>query len=206
MGVIGAGISINGPSGIDTASLVDQLTALEQQKVTTVQDQVTQYQVQISAYSQLKSNLATLQTAVNGFNSDSSFDIFKSDSSDSSIVTLQGGVGAVEGQYNIGVFQLARSEKMISKDNLITSQSNSLSSQGITVGDISIDGTKITIDANDTIQDVRSKINNATDSQGNPLNVNASVLQMSSSDYRLVLTAKNTGSTASTIKTLPEAP
>ena len=195
MGVIGAGISINGPSGIDTASLVDQLTALEQQKVTTVQNQASKYQVQVSAYSQLKSNLTTVQTAINALNSNSSFDVFKSDSSDSTIATLQGGVGAVEGQYDIGVYQLAGSEKMISKDNLITSQSASLSSQGVTVGDISIDGTKITIDANDTIQDMRSKINSATDAAGNELNVSASVIKISSTDYRLVLTAKNTGST-----------
>ena len=44
MGVIGGGISINGPSGIDTASLVDALTAIEQQKVTDIQTQVTKYQ------------------------------------------------------------------------------------------------------------------------------------------------------------------
>jgi len=75
MGVIGAGISINGPSGIDTASLVDQLTALEQQKVTTVQNQASKYQVQVSAYSQLKSNLTTVQTAINALNSNSSFDV-----------------------------------------------------------------------------------------------------------------------------------
>ncbi len=195
MGVIGGGISINGPSGIDDASIIDQLTALQQQGVTTVQNQVAQYQVQISDYSQLKSDLAAVQTAVNALNSDSAFDVFTSDSSDSSVATVQGGDGAEAGQYNIGVYQLATAETMISKDNLITSQTTSLASQGITVGDISIDGTKITIDANDTIQDVRSKINNATDSQGNPLNVSASVLQVSSSDYRLVLTAKNTGST-----------
>ena len=94
MGVIGAGISINGPSGIDDASIIDQLTALEQQKVTTVQTQVSQYQVQISAYSKLKSDLAAVQTAVNALNSDSAFDVFTSQSSDSSVATVQGADGA----------------------------------------------------------------------------------------------------------------
>lgn len=195
MGVTGAGISINGPSGIDTASIVDQLTALEQQNVTTVQNQAAQYQVQINAYSQLKSNLANVQTAVNALNSNSAFDVFTPTSSDSTVVTLQGGVGAVEGQYDISVSQLATSEKMISKDNLITNQSATLLSQGVNVGDISIDGTKITIDAGDTIQDLRSKINAATDASGNPLNVSASVIQINPADFRLVLSAKTTGST-----------
>jgi len=195
MGVTGGGISINGPSGIDDASIIDQLTALQQQGVTTVQNQVSQYQLQISDYSQFKSDLTSLQTSMNALNQDSSFDVFTSQSSDSSVATVQGGDGAEAGQYNIGVYQLASAETMVSKDNLITSQTNTLSSQGINVGTISIDGTQITIDANDTIQDIRSKINNASDSSGNPLDVSASVLQVSPTDFRLVLTAKNTGST-----------
>ena len=95
------------------------------------------------------------------------------------MVTLTGGAGALEGSYDFQVAQLAGSEKMISKDQLITDQTASLGSLGIHVGDISVDGTKITIDANDTIQDVRMKINSATDSSGNPLDVSASVIQAS---------------------------
>ena len=194
MGVTGGGISINGPSGIDTASLVDQLTALEQQKVTTITDKVTTYKTQISAYGKLQSTISTLQTAAKDLNTSASFDLFKSNSTDSDVVTLTGGVGAIEGNYDIQVAQLAGSEKMISKDKFITSQTATLSSLGVTVGDISIDGTKITIDANDTIQDVRMKINNATDSSGQKLNVSASVIQASTNNFRLVLTAKTTGS------------
>jgi flagellar capping protein FliD len=210
MGVIGAGISINGPSGIDTASLVEQLTALEQQKVTDVQNKVTTYKTQISAYGKLQSALSTVQTAAKALNTAASFDLFKSESSDSDIVTLTGGAGAFEGNYDIQVAQLAGSEKMISKDGIISSQSATLSSLLIGVGDISIDGTKITIDANDTIQDVRMKINSATDANGAKLNLSASVIQASTNNFRLVLTSKNTGAqgnsyldvTGSTLKDL----
>jgi flagellar capping protein FliD len=193
MGVIGGGISINGPSGIDTASLVDQLTALEQQKVTTIEDEKKKYQVQIDAYSKFKSVLATLASKSSALDSADAFDVFASTSSNKDIVTLKGDVGAAESTYDISVSQLARNEKMISKS--LASQTASLFSQGITVGDISIDGTTITIDSDDTIQDMRMKINNATDTNGNKLNVSASVLKVSSTEYRLVLTAKKTGST-----------
>jgi flagellar capping protein FliD len=129
----------------------------------------------------------------------SAFDVFSATSSDEDIVTLKGDVGAVEAMYDIGVYQLARNEKMISAAGRVTSQTAALSSMpGVTVGDISIDGTTITIDADDTIQDVRMKINNATDSDGNRLNVSASVLKVSDSDFRLVLNAKETGSTGVT--------
>ncbi len=194
MGVIGGGISINGPSGIDTANLVEQLTALEQERVTTIENEKDKYQVKIDAYSNLRSLLSTLASKAGNLKTASDFDIFKSVSSNEDIVTLKGDIGAIESTYDISVFQLARNEKMISKGNLITSQTVSLSSLGINVGDISIDGTKITIDSDDTVQDVRMKINNATDEDGNKLNVSASVLKVSDADFRLVLTAKNTGS------------
>jgi len=195
MGVLGGGISINGPSGIDTASLVDQLTALEQQKVTNITDKVTKYKTQISAYGKLQSALATIRSTAKDLNLAASFDLFKSQSTNAEIVSLNGGVGALEGSFDIRVAQLAASEKMISTDKLISSQTAALSSlSGFQVGDISIDGTKITIDADDTIQDLRMKINSATDSNGKKLNVSASVIQASANNYRLVLTAKTAGS------------
>jgi flagellar capping protein FliD len=187
------GITINGPSGIDTASLIDQLVALEQDKVTTVSSKKTTYQLQIDGYSKIKSYLADLAAKAKALNSPSSFDIFKSSSSDDSSVTVKGGVGAIAASYDLSVFHLAKTEKMISKDGQITSQTAALSSFGVTTGDISIAGTTITITATDTIQDLRMKINNATDSNGNKLGVTASVLKMSATNFRLVLSAKDTG-------------
>jgi flagellar capping protein FliD len=199
------GITINGPSGIDTASLIDQLVALEQDKVTTVTKKKTTYQLQIDGYSKIKSFLADIAAKAKALNSPSSFDIFKSSSSDDSSVTVKGGVGAIEASYDLSVFHLAKSEKMISKDGQITSQTAALSSFGVTTGDISIAGTTITITATDTIQDLRMKINNATDSNGNKLGVTASVLKMSATNFRLVLSAKDTGAAGIEYKDLGAA-
>jgi flagellar hook-associated protein 2 len=196
------GISINGPSGIDTASLIEQLVALEQEKVTKVQTKKSNYQVQIDAYSKLKSYLSDIAAKAMALNSLGSFDVYTSSSSDDSAVTIKGGVGSVEGSYDLTVFHLAKKEKMISRDGAVNSQSASLSSLGIHVGDISISGTSITISATDTVQDLRMKINNATDSEGNKLGVTASVLKMSDTNYRLVLSAKNTGGTGIEYKDL----
>lgn len=192
------GITINGPSGIDDSSLIDQLVALEQDKVTTVQNQVSAYQTQISDYSSLKSAISDLATKAQALSTSDDFGMFTPSSSDSSSVTISGAGGASQDSYNVSVYHLAQSEKMISSDGIITSQTDALSTMGITPGTISINGTQITIDSNDTIQDLRSKINSATDSSGNPLGVTASVLQSSSNDFRLVLSANNTGSTGIT--------
>lgn len=188
------GISINGPSGIDTQYIIDSLVELERQKVTKVQSEKKAYQVKIDAYSKFKSLLSDLRSKADALSKVSSFDLFTAKSSNEKAVTIEGGTGSVDAQYDVRVFQLATNEKMISADGKITSQTEALSGMGITVGDISIDGVSITVDEDDTIQDLRLKINNATDEDGNKIGVSASVLKVSETDYRLVISSKESGS------------
>ncbi len=188
------GISVNGPSGIDTQYIIDSLVELEKQKVTKVQNEKKAYQVKIDAYSKFKSLLSDLRSKANALSKVSSFDLFTSKSSNEKAVTIEGGTGSVDAQYDIRVFQLAANEKMISADGKITSQTESLSSMGIGVGEIDIGGVSITIDEDDTIQDLRLKINNATDEDGKKIGVSASVLKVSESNYRLVISSKESGS------------
>lgn len=188
------GISINGPSGIDTKTIIDTLVSIEQQKVTKVEKAKATDQLKIDAYSKIRSLLSDIRTKVNALSKSSSFDLFKSTSSDEKAVTIKGGAGTVNGQYDVKVFQLAANEKMISKDGRITSQTASLSSMGISVGKIKIDGVEIEIDDNDSLQELRMKINNATNAKGEKLGVSASVVKISDTNFRLVLGAKNTGS------------
>ncbi len=187
------GITVNGPSGIDTASLIDQLVALEQNKVTKVQNTKATYQVQIDDYSKVKSLLSDIAAKATTLNQETSFDLFNATSSDDTIATITGGANAIESSYDLTVDHLAKAEKMISKDSLVTSQTAALSTFGVTPGDISINGTTISITGTDTIQDLRMKINNATDSNGNKLGVTASVLKLSDSNFRLVLSSNDTG-------------
>jgi len=188
------GISINGPSGIDTQYIIDSLVEFERQKVTRVENEKKAYQVKIDAYSKFKSLLSDLRSKANALSKVSSFDLFTTKSSNEKAVTIEGGAGGFDAQYDVRVFQLATSEKMISAEGKITSQTESLSSMGIGVGEISIGGISITIDEDDTILDLRSKINSATDEKGNKIGVSASVLKMSETDYRLVISSKESGS------------
>jgi flagellar hook-associated protein 2 len=182
-------------SGIDLNSMIESLVAIEQTKVTRVENEKNSFQLKIDAYGKLRSLLYDIKQKASTLSEMTSFDLFKSTSSDEDAVTITGGTGAVDGQYNVNVFQIAGNEKMISANGLITSQSTTLASQGITVGDISIGGVTITIDDNDTIQDLRSKINNATDAKGKRLGITASVLKVAGDNFRLVISAKDSGST-----------
>jgi flagellar hook-associated protein 2 len=188
------GISVNGPSGIDTKYIIDSLVSLEKNKVTDVENQKKAYQVKIDAYSKFKNLVTDLKSKASSLSKVTSFDIFKSSSSNENKVTISGGTGSVDAQYDVRVFQLSANEKMISKDKAITSQTAKLSDLGIDTGDFTIDGVTLSLSATDTIQDLRMKINNAVDADGKKLGVTASVLKIADDNFRLVLSAKESGS------------
>ncbi|MDG5815378.1 flagellar filament capping protein FliD [Chitinispirillales bacterium ANBcel5] len=188
------GISINGPSGIDTGYIIESLVNIEYDKVRAVEVNKSAYQVRIDAYSSLQGLLSDIQSKASELSKITSFDVFNTHSTNESVATISGGTGSVDGSYDVRVFQTAEYEKMASVAGRVTSQNTSLSELGIGVGEISVDGASITINETDTIQDLRMKINNATNEDGRPLDVNASVMRVSDDDYRLILSSRNTGS------------
>jgi flagellar hook-associated protein 2 len=192
MGV--SGVSSN-PSGIDDAGLISQLVYLQYATtVTPVEEKLEAYETCVSAYSTIKSDVAALQTALDDLNESDDFAEFTADSTDEDIATIEGDSGADEGEYTVSVYHLGTAEKLASTDGLITSKTETLSSLGISDGTITINGTEITIDADDTVKELVSKINSATDSNDNSLGVSATILQISSGNYRLVLTAAESDS------------
>ena len=100
------GITVNGPSGIDTQYIIDSLVELERQKVTKVQSEKKAYQVKIDAYSKFKSLLSDLRSKANALSKVSSFDLFTAKSSNEKAVTIEGGTGSVDSQYDVRVFNL----------------------------------------------------------------------------------------------------
>lgn len=121
------GISVNGPSGIDTQYIIDSLVSLEKNKVITVENRKKADQVKIDAYSKLQTLLTDMASRTTALGKVSSFDIFKTSSSNENLVTIKGGSGSVDARYDVGVFQLASNEKMITADGRITDQTATLS-------------------------------------------------------------------------------
>jgi flagellar capping protein FliD len=199
---MGITFGVTGPSGLDLNSMVDSLVSIEQNKVTRVQNQQTYDKVKIDAYNKVRSLLFDVKTKTDALAKSTSFDVFKATTSDADAASISGSSGSNDGSYDLNIFQIAATEKMISADNKITSLTATLASQGITVGDISIGGIKISITATDTINDLRSKINSAVDAEGNKLGSTASVVKISATDYRLIVSAKDTGSAGMEYKDL----
>ncbi len=193
------GISINGPSGIDTASLIKQLTDIEMNKVRRIQGQSSKVSKQLGAYSQLDTYVNDVASASNKIDSREDFNMFNSKSSNEGAVNITTSIGAQPGSYGVKVFQLAEREKMISKDGAITdNQAALVNDLGLTAGAFEINGVEITLEDTDTLEELRVKINNAKQEDGSELGVTASVLKTADNNYRFVLTSTKTGSEGAT--------
>ncbi len=187
------GFSISGlGSGIDWKSLVSQIRQVEQtQLLQPLQDQKAAYESKFSAWGTLSGKLDDFLTAADNIKDSSDFDVYQATLSSSSsveadsILSATVGSGAAKGRYDIKVLNLAKAEKLQS-----TGVSSQSSDAGWT-GTINIEGHDVTLDGK-SLQDLQEEINNLN-SGDSPSGVIASVLEVSSSDYRLILTSEDEG-------------
>ena len=183
-------------SGMDTNAIIDNLVSLEQQKVTRIQKRQATAETTLSTYGKLKAQLGSFKDKAAAMSTIDSFSLFKSTSSDPSSVDIEGTGKGVQGNFTIGVNQLASSLKVSSKSfedstaslglkgtlRLSTSATYQESNPSSTFVDIAVN-------PNDALTDIASRINSATG-----VGATASVLNISSGDTRLVLTGQDTGS------------
>jgi len=189
------GLSISGlSSGIDWKSMIEQLEQVEvAAKINPLNTQKAKYQNKVSAWDSLGSKLSGLLSAVGNLKDSTDYNVFAVSLSSSSasvsadsILSATAGSNVSKGTYDIKVTQLAQAEKV---------QSVSVAAQDGDAGwsgSITLEGHEISLDGK-SLQSIRSDIN-ALNSGDNPSGVIASILQVSSDDFRLILTAEETGS------------
>ena len=179
--------------------------AVEQQPITALQKQQTTYQSQISAYGQVKSALATFQTAVKALSDPAKFKVYTGTVSDSTVLSVTAGASASPASFQIETTQLAQQHK-ISSGTPYGSTSNVIGSGSLTIQFGTYDGTAgtftqngskpsttITIDSsNNTLSGVRDAINAAN------AGISASIIN-DGTGYRLIITSKDSGA-ANSIK------
>jgi len=102
-------------SGIDTASLVNQLIAIDSRPVTFLQDRVSQIGAQRTAFLTLSAQLLAIRNAVTNLNKQSFFRQFNSPSSDESILTARATDSAVPGSFTFRVRSLVTNHSLISR-------------------------------------------------------------------------------------------
>ncbi|MFT7433575.1 MAG: flagellar hook-associated protein 2 [Alphaproteobacteria bacterium] len=198
-------------SGIDSQKVIDSILAAKRIPATQIEDKIAVNSEKVTAYDQLQGLTKTFAEQLNGLRGGNSFfsdDVFDQKlafadsrstatapvghmpSTASSVLGVSADDTAIAGTHTVEVVQLARAHQI--RSDSFTSKTDSLSSLGFTTGDFAVNGETVSVTAADTLLDLRDKIN-AANTGANPTNVNASIVSVSATEYYLVMTSDETG-------------
>ena len=195
-------------SGFDWRSMIDQLMAIEHRSVDLVEDQKAEYQSKLELFQATNKKLLSFKTEAETLASSNVFNVFSANLTTNSstykaqdFLSILTGTGAAPGSHTITMntnSSKAQARQISSKSfSSYNTALNTLDS-GFFGGEFIINGRAVEVEADDTLSDIRDKINNLNTGT-NATEVTASILTVSSSNYRLVLTSENTGEDAFTI-------
>ncbi|EWG67250.1 Flagellar cap protein [Enterobacter sp. DC4] len=183
MGISSLGIG----SGIDTASMLQQIQASEQTRLTPLTNLQTSYKSKISAWGQISSALSALQKSVKSLGSDAFSTMTVSDNK---AFTATASSGAQADTHEVTVEQMAQAHKLRTETK--DSADTDLGTQTGGTRTITItqkDGSEVKVELSDdetSLNDIAKAINK----EGG--NVTATV-QKTGSGYQLALNSKSTG-------------
>jgi flagellar hook-associated protein 2 len=184
-------------TSVDWDALIEAQVATKTQAATTIQTNITSNQAKISAYQSLQTLLATLTTATTGLAksivnslSSSTFGArtatvsSNGDVSASAAVSMAISNGAATGNHTLTVSQLATAQKVIG--SAVTDQTAPLNKTGtFSIGLAGGTSADISITSGMSLQDVADTIN----AQSSTTNVQASIIQVSSTQFEMILNA-----------------
>jgi flagellar hook-associated protein 2 len=168
-------------SGLDISTIIAQLAQIRQRPIAVLQAKQARYTQTLTVYQQLTARLMGLSAACPTLDDGTAFQAVTVSSSDQDIVVATGSAGAAVGQYQIAVSQLAQHHKISSAT--VADSSAALGHSG----DIVVNGKTVTIGADDSLVDLRAAINAAG------AGVTATILTVSDTDHRLILTSLSSG-------------
>ena len=172
-------------SGLDIEGLVSKLVSAEGKPATVrLATKEANLQADLSALGSLKGALSTFQTSVQGLKDLSAFQARTATSSNNDLFTVAANSTAVAGSFSIRVDQLAQAAKVRSADLAFASDTALVGGGTLTLG-LGASSFNITTDATTTLAGVRDAINQASDNPG----ISASIVKISDTDSRLVLTS-----------------
>ncbi|MFQ5596578.1 MAG: flagellar filament capping protein FliD [Nitrospiria bacterium] len=152
-------------SGIETAQLIEQLMAVEQQPLASLNKTQAAFEAKISAFGGLKSAVSTLKTNLGSLKKDTIF-AMSAKPSDTSILTASAKSTASVGNYSIVVNQLATSQSLYSEifssSTSAVADLSSVATQKLKIQVGSATAKTITIDStNNTVAGIKDAINAA---------------------------------------------
>ena len=168
-------------SGLDTKQLIEDLMSVDSRPLNNLEQQKGKLQGKLDTYTSMRTNLLEIKNKVYELKNDTSFGKFSASSSDEEALTVSASSSASEGTYSVRVNSLAQAETLSSNSYSNTSSALKLS------GEIIINNTAVKVRSSDSLTDIKNTINNLD------LGATAAVLKVASNDYRLILTADDSG-------------
>src|SRR5574344_2060626 len=164
-------LSVSGlASGMDTASIIEQLVAIKQVPVTNLTAQKTALTTKNSYLNTLKSSYTTLASAISDittakYSTDwaNAGSIIAKSSDTSKVGVILNSQTAETATYNVKVNQLATATYAKSSVAANWDLNESLVSKGVSVGSIKINNVQFSIDNSTTLSSLMSKINTNAD-------------------------------------------
>jgi len=168
-------------SGLDTNQLVDDLVKVDSRPLKRLEERKTDLTKKRDTFTSMKSNLLELKTKAFELKTASSFGAFSASSSDEEALNVNASTSANEGNFSIKILSLAQAETL--SGNSYEAVDTDLGYSG----EIVLNGRSLRIRTTDSLQDIRNGINSLD------AGVTASILKVSDTDYRLIITADTKG-------------
>lgn len=180
-------------SGIDWTSLIEKIMEIEHRPVDLLEQRKQQYEEKLTAWQDINTKLLSLKTKAEAISEEEDFNIYTTNLSTNNgidpetILLATSGNNATPGTYTIRVLSLAQAQSLQSK-----SFSSASSELGIS-GDILVNGEVVSISSSDSLSSIAGKINSLDNG------VIASIVKLDENNYRLTLTAEETGASGITL-------
>lgn len=181
-----SGITFSGlATGMDSASIISQLMAVERQPENLLKAQQQKNTSKVSEFQKIENALSSLQTVVKGFNTPSTFSALKSTVANSSVLTATASGTATPGTHTVQVVSLAQNQRQVST-GVASNTSLIFSTGSFTINDGSGTTTTVNIaEGQNSLQGLVTAIN------ASGANVSASIIN-DGTNYRMVVTGKDT--------------
>ena len=173
-------------SGLDFRALVDAIIDAESRPIRTLEDEIGKIEARSTALVSFEGFLSSLRDSSKSL-SDSTMFGARTVTGESSLVSATAANGAELGSHQVRVLQVATAERLSGGSFASATDELGLS------GEFLLGGQRVAISTTDSLQDVAAAINQAN-TGSNASGVQASVLSITATEHRLILTAENTGS------------
>ena len=185
---MGSPITFSGFNNIDFGTVLNAIMQQEHAPIDTIEAQQKSLQTKNSAFATLATKLAALKTAAADLTSSDNTSRVTANSSDATAVGISTGSASITGRYDVVVSELAHAQVMQSSTTYTSVDAVVATSGVISLARLNDPPIDIPISGGMTLEGLADAINRASNSP-----FNASVVQVSPGQYRLVLTGRSTG-------------